>query len=77
MKRFYVRPQYRNAGLGRRLIQAIFDEARTAGYTRMRLDTLPKMDAALRLYQSFGFREIEPYGHHPVPGTRFLEAELL
>lgn len=76
MKRLYLRPQHRGSGLGRRLVQAIVDEARGIGYRRMRLDTMPKMASAQRLYASFGFQEIAPYRYNPEPGARFLELEL-
>ncbi len=76
MKRLFVRPAYRSSGVGRQLVERVINEAREAGYLRIRLDTLPIMGTAIQLYRRLGFREIAPYFANAVEGTLFLELQL-
>ena len=76
MKRLYVRPAYRSSGVGRRLVEAAIQAARQAGYSELRLDTLPNMASAQALYHRLGFVEIPPYNNAHLPGTRFYALKL-
>lgn len=76
MKRLYLRPEARGLGLGRRLVAAIIEAARAAGYERMRLDTQADMAAAIASYEAAGFRPVENYNANPLPDSRHFELVL-
>jgi putative acetyltransferase len=76
MKRLYVATVHRRIGIGRVLAVSLIEEARRRGYAAMRLDTLPAMARAQRLYVDLGFTPIPPYRYNPVPGTTFMELAL-
>lgn len=72
MKRLYVRPEFRQLGVGRTLIAELIRQARALGYGVMRLDTLPaQMGPAVTLYQTFGFVATVPYWNNPLPGVEW------
>lgn len=76
MKRLYCSPALRGLGVGRALAENIIGKAEELGYEEMRLDTLPSMEGARRLYHSLGFVDIEAYYETPLGGTIFLSKKL-
>jgi GNAT superfamily N-acetyltransferase len=76
MKRLYVRPAYRGHGIGLALARQVIAAARDAGYRTLKLDTLPSMREAQRMYASLGFVDTAPYNDNPVEGVRFLALSL-
>lgn len=76
MKRLYLSPAARGLGLGKAMAQAVIQTARTLGYEELRLDTLPGMTTAMRLYDALGFERTGPY-YAPTPdGTVFMRLKL-
>lgn len=64
LKRMFVIPSARHAGVARRLLAAIEGEAVARGYRAIRLETGVRQPEALALYASAGYRRIPPFGEH-------------
>jgi putative acetyltransferase len=76
MKRLYVRSQYQGMKIGRALAEAVIEGARRAGYSCIRLDTLPRLERAVLLYKSLGFEEVAPFHDYPMQAV-FMERSLI
>ena len=76
MKRLYVLPRFRGTGLGRLLVEELVRDARSHGYRRMVLDTLPSMRTAQGVYSSLGFQPIPAYYDNPLPGVIYMALDL-
>ena len=65
IKRMYVGPDWRGAGLGRQLLAAAEQAAVELGLARVRLDTMAQLREARALYLSAGYRDIARYNTNP------------
>ncbi|MFC4909042.1 GNAT family N-acetyltransferase [Actinomadura gamaensis] len=64
LKRMYVAPRARRRGLARALLAELESSARTAGRTRMILETGTAQPEAIALYTSSGYTTIEKFGYY-------------
>ncbi|KAJ6787078.1 hypothetical protein PWT90_07284 [Aphanocladium album] len=76
MKRLFVYPEARGRQVARKLLLELLQRAKDQGYKEVFLDTLARMEAAIKLYKSEGFTDVEPYNHSPYVGTVYLAKEL-
>lgn len=71
IKRMYVDPSARGAGLARRLLTELEDAGAALGASLARLDTGRDMAPAVGLYRTTGYVEIEDYNGNPDAGWWF------
>ncbi|MFG3497913.1 GNAT family N-acetyltransferase [Streptomyces sp. NPDC047928] len=64
LKRMYVVPEARGLGLARRILAALEEDARTAGRTRMVLETGTAQPEAIGLYTSSGYDPCAKFGYY-------------
>jgi GNAT superfamily N-acetyltransferase len=77
IKRMYVRPSSRGSGFAKRILEALEDEARALGATRVVLETGPAQPEAIGLYERAGYREIPCFGAYAgEPLSRCFERSL-
>jgi putative acetyltransferase len=76
VKRMYTRPEMRNRGLARALLQRIEDEARAAGKPMLRLETGPYQHEAIGLYQRMGFTACGAFGAYTAMARREIEMSV-
>ena len=76
MKRLYVVPEYRSLKIGDALVKSLLQEAKALGYTTMKLDTLERLQAAIKLYQKFEFETVTAYYDNPLPSVVYMQKDL-
>jgi pimeloyl-ACP methyl ester carboxylesterase/GNAT superfamily N-acetyltransferase len=71
IKRIYVVPEARGAGVARALLARLEEAARATGYDVVRLDTGPRQQASVALFTSSGYEPIADYNGNPVAAYWF------
>ncbi|MDR6176213.1 GNAT family N-acetyltransferase [Nocardioides zeae] len=61
VKRMWVDPAWRGAGLGGRMLRHLEELARSRGAERVALDTNSALDEAVALYERAGYARVERY----------------
>jgi GNAT superfamily N-acetyltransferase len=65
VKRMYVVPGHRGAGVAKRILTELERRARARGLRAVRLDTNTRLVEAIRMYTEAGYRQIEDYNGNP------------
>lgn len=65
LKRMWVARPARGLGLGRRMLLALEDQARTLGLTTLRLEANRALVEAVRMYRRAGYEEVPPFNTDP------------
>jgi GNAT superfamily N-acetyltransferase/DNA-binding MarR family transcriptional regulator len=69
LKRMWVADRVRGLGIGRRMLEALEDQARALRLTTVQLETNRALEEAIRMYRASGYREVprfnaDPYADH-------------
>ena len=59
VRKMYLHPSLRGRGLGKQLLEHILSIAGASGFEILQLETSSKMIAARKLYESYGFMEVD------------------
>jgi putative acetyltransferase len=77
IKRMFVAPEYRRAGLGRRILQELELQIRASGLDTVRLETGIEQPEALQLYLQAGYESRGPFAAYREDSfSVFLEKSL-
>lgn len=73
IKRMWVHPDWRGAGLGRRMLDRLEHEAASLGLGRIILDTNETLVEAIAMYEGAGYQAIGRYNDNPYAGRWFAK----
>ena len=74
IKRMWVHPEMRGAGIGRRMLEHLEQRAEQLGHTQVVLDTNSTLLEAIAMYERAGYASIERYNDNPYARRWFAKA---
>jgi ribosomal protein S18 acetylase RimI-like enzyme len=77
LKRMYTQPAFRGHKIGNHLLNKAIGIATELGYKQLLLDTLPEMEAAIKLYHKFGFKTTTSYRFNPFDEAIYMVKDLV
>ena len=72
LKKLFLLTESRGYGIGQKLVQECLDFASKSDYTSCYLDTLSGMEAAIKMYEKFGFQHLTA----PLPETEHNSCDV-
>ena len=76
VRRLYVRPGHRGAGIGRLLMDHVHEQAAQRGFARLVLDVMPSRTAVIDFYRRLGYAECEPFSAESPSPMVFMQRHL-
>jgi DNA-binding MarR family transcriptional regulator len=73
IKRMWVHPDWRGAGLGSRMLRHLEEQARGLGHRRVVLDTNATLVEAIAMYQRAGYESVARYNENPYAQAWFAK----
>ncbi len=72
LAKFYLYPAYRGKGIGRALMEKCFEAAKSLGYKRLYIESMPQFAKAVKMYEKQGFRRI----NHPLGNSGHISCDI-
>lgn len=74
---FWVKPEYRGQGIGKKLIQSLQDFAQTHEIRKLYLYVTKTQESAIRLYKSLGFEKVGELKEHTKYDDNYFDQYLM
>ena len=76
VKRLYVIPEARGLGISKKLMETLHSVSKAEGYKHLFLDTLERLNQAVNLYKSIGYKPAPAYCENPMHDVVYLMFDL-